>query len=79
MDCAQKTFSDLFDQLGLPSDENSIRQFCDKHHMEDTGALPDADFWTPQQAQFLRECWHNDSDWVMLIDQLNTSLRKPMA
>lgn len=75
MDNAIHTFSDLFVQLGLDSDEVSIRRFCSIHKIKGKILLPDADFWSPQQAQFLRESWHQDSDWALLIDQLNTSLR----
>lgn len=70
------TFSDLFEQLGLPSDEESIRRFCADHHLADEAPLPDAPFWTAAQAQFLREQWHADSDWIVPIDQLNSSLQK---
>lgn len=75
MDTTIHTFADLFVQLGLDSDEISIRRFCAHHKISGETLLPDADFWTPQQAQFLRESWHQDSDWVLLIDHLNTSLR----
>lgn len=76
MDSTTHTFADLFIQLGLDGDEVSIRRFCASHTLAGETLLPDADFWTPQQAQFLRESWHQDSDWVAQIDQLNTSLRK---
>ena len=70
------TFTDLFEQIGLPSDEASIRRFCADHHLAEGSSLPDAPFWTSSQAQFLREQWHADSDWIVPIDQLNSSLRK---
>lgn len=79
MDTAIHTFADLFVQLGLDSDEASIRRFCASHKITGPTILPDADFWTPHQAQFLRESWHQDSDWALLIDQLNTSLRNNNA
>ncbi|HVK99139.1 MAG TPA: DUF2789 domain-containing protein [Dongiaceae bacterium] len=75
MEIATPTFSDLFMQLGLESDEKSIRRFCATHKITGHITLPDAEFWTPQQAHFLRESWHQDSDWAILIDQLNSSLR----
>jgi hypothetical protein len=78
MEQTSHSFSELFEQLGLPSDDAAIYAFCAKHRLDDEGAaLPDAEFWTEHQAQFLREQWHQDSDWAMVIDQLNTSLRKP--
>ncbi len=69
-------FSDLFEQLGLASDEASIRKFCDEHKMLGEEVLPDARFWSPAQAQFLRESWSQDADWAVLIDQLNASLHR---
>lgn len=77
MENATHTFSELFDQLGLPSDEDSMRDFCASHRIDEEVRLPDAEFWTPQQAQFLRESWRHDSDWAIVIDQLNSSLCKP--
>lgn len=76
METLSYSFADLFEQLGLPSDEESIRCFCADHHLADEGPLPDAPFWTPAQSQFLREQWHDDSAWIVTIDQLNASLRK---
>lgn len=76
MEPVTHTFAELFAQLGLPSDEAAIQRFCAEHRLRQDGALPDADFWTAPQAQFLREQWHHDSDWAIVIDQLNTSLRK---
>ncbi|MET0379263.1 MAG: DUF2789 domain-containing protein [Spongiibacteraceae bacterium] len=77
MENSTHSFSELFDQLGLPSDEASIREFCATHSVDEEVRLPDAEFWTAQQAQFLRESWHHDSDWAIVIDQLNNSLVKP--
>lgn len=75
MEQVTHSFSELFEQLGLPSDEHAIQRFCADHQMKDEGALPDAEFWSAPQAQFLREQWHHDSDWAIVIDQLNASLR----
>jgi hypothetical protein len=63
------------DQLEPPSDEAAIRKFCTEHNLLEHERLPDAKFWTPAQAQFLRESWQQDADWAELIDQLNSSLR----
>lgn len=75
MEQTQHEFSDLFAQLGLPSDEAAIRRFCAEHRLADGVKLPDAKFWTRAQAQFLRESWQQDADWIVLIDRLNASLR----
>jgi hypothetical protein len=77
MEQTTHSFSELFDQLGLPSDDAAIAKFCAQHRLLDEGSLPDATFWNEHQAQFLREQWHHDSDWAIVIDQLNTSLRAP--
>jgi hypothetical protein len=75
MEQSQHDFSDLFIQLGLPGDEQAIRQFCAEHKLADDEKLPNAKFWTPAQAQFLRDSWQQDADWAILIDRLNASLR----
>ncbi|MEC5397204.1 DUF2789 domain-containing protein [Uliginosibacterium sp. H1] len=76
METVSHSMPELFEQLGLPSDEVSIRQFIKGHSpLPETVRLPDAPFWTPAQAAFLREEWRADADWAELIDQLNLSLR----
>ena len=69
-------FQELFAQLGLPSDAESIAQFI-KMHSPLSGhiALPDADFWTLAQADFLRETLQEDADWANQVDQLSEALR----
>ena len=69
-------FSELFAQLGLPADEQDIRQFIATHSpLAADVALPDAPFWMPAQAAFLREALLQDSDWAELVDQLSEALR----
>lgn len=68
-------FSDLFAQLGLADSEAEIQKFCKEHTIREEESLPNAKFWSVSQAQFLREQWHQDSDWAVVIDQLNTVLR----
>ena len=73
-------FSELFDQLGLPSDVTSISQFIKVHTpLNGTIKLADASFWTPEQAIFLCEEILKDSDWAEVIDQLNAALRLVMC
>lgn len=80
MNAPDHSFSDLFDQLGLPSDEAEIRQFLQSHTpLAADIALPDAAFWTTSQSTFLREEILKDADWAEVIDQLNMSLRAPPA
>lgn len=74
METSQHEFSELFAQLGLPNSEAEIRKFIAEHALPEDTRLPDAGFWTPTQADFLREAWKADADWAPVIDQLNISL-----
>jgi hypothetical protein len=70
------TFSDLFEQLGLSSDQQSISDFISSHSgLPDHIHIADAPFWTPTQAAFLKGALAEDAEWAELIDQLNASLR----
>lgn len=69
-------FSSLFQQLGLPDDDASIRAFIESHRpLPDTVLMADADFWSPAQARFLRESIAADADWATVVDQLSVALR----
>ncbi|WP_339806434.1 DUF2789 domain-containing protein [uncultured Marinobacter sp.] len=69
------TLSDLFKQLGLPDDSDSIESFIHQHkHMKDTVKLSEAPFWTDAQRRFLKEELEEDADWAELVDELNTRL-----
>ena len=71
-------FHELFAQLGLPNDAQSIAHFLTVHtSMAENFRLPDAPYWTPSQAAFLRESLVQDSDWSGLVDQLSTALQGP--
>jgi hypothetical protein len=75
MEAPVHSMSQLFAQLGLPSDAASIRRFIDTHRpLPDELKLPDAPFWTPAQACFLREGLRADADWSPVIDALNAAL-----
>jgi hypothetical protein len=67
---------ELFSQLGLENSYADIAQFIQHHPLPPETHLADASFWTPAQRAFLRESWHQDSDWCELVDQLNQMLRK---
>ena len=76
MDTRIHPFRELFAQLGLPSDATSISKFIQSHSpLPGHIALPDADFWTPAQADFLRETWQEDAEWANHVDQLSEALR----
>ncbi len=74
MESQTHEFGDLFAQLGLPHSEADIRNFIAAHPLSQETRLPDAGFWTPAQADFLRDAWKADADWAPVIDQLNIAL-----
>ena len=75
MEHAIHPFSELFAQLGLPDDHASIQQFIVTHSPLPDGMRPEeAPFWTPAQAQLLREERLDDADWAMVVDRLNVAL-----
>jgi hypothetical protein len=75
MEASFHQFTELFAQLGLPSDEAGIRAFIAQHRPLPAGmALADAPFWTPAQAALLKEQLRQDADWAEVIDQLNLAL-----
>ncbi len=72
-------FSDLFSQLGLRTDAAGIGAFLMEHSpLPDDVLLADASFWTPAQAELLREELLEDADWAEVVDQLNVALRTPI-
>jgi hypothetical protein len=69
---------ELFAQLGLPHDPADIAKFIATHApLTEGGHLPDASFWSPTQAAFLRESLAQDSDWAGVTDQLGKALMSP--
>lgn len=76
MEQAHHAFHDLFAQLGLLNDPDSITQFLKDHSpLPGDVALPDAAFWSPAQAAFLNETLQQDNDWSQQVDQLSKALR----
>ena len=60
------------------ADPASIDAFITSHRPLPAGTrLCDAPFWTPQQAQFLKEELREDADWAMAVDELNQRLHQP--
>lgn len=77
MDQHHHKMPELFEQLGLPSDPASIKQFIARHRPVDSQVrLFEAAFWNPSQAAFIKEKIGEDSDWVGLIDSLSAALRE---
>ena len=75
MESSIHQLGDLFRQLGLPDDPASIEAFIAAHRPLPAGvALADASFWTPSQAQFLREELSEDADWAEVVDSLGALL-----
>jgi hypothetical protein len=75
MDSLTHTLPNLFDQLGLASDEASINKFVKTYGSLPHGlSLADANFWTASQKTFLSDEILNDADWAEVIDSLNAAL-----
>ncbi|GAA6184304.1 MULTISPECIES: DUF2789 family protein [Aliiglaciecola] len=67
---------DLFLQLGLANDEESIENFIAKHKgLDKSTKLEEASFWTQAQSTFIRQSFFEDAEWTELIDQLDNRLR----
>jgi hypothetical protein len=76
MDLTPNSLQTLFKQLGLPAEPADIDAFVARHRpLRDEVRLADAAFWTPAQAQFLREEINEDAEWAETVDQLNVLLR----
>lgn len=76
METPLHNMSNLFDQLGLPSDKEAIERFIDTHSpLASSVLLAEAPFWTSAQASFLREEIVEDADWAEVVDELNARLR----
>jgi hypothetical protein len=75
MELTNHTMSDLFEQLGLPSDEASITEFIAANRSTAVNfTLPDVAIWSPSQAKFLRESIAADADWAIPAEQLSQAL-----
>lgn len=70
------TLVDLFDQLGLESEQAQIQAFIDAHKPIAKGLdIYEADFWSPSQVSFLKDELTEDSEWSLKIHQLDNLLR----
>ncbi len=75
MESGIHTLSDLFAQLGLPSDEAPITHFIATHRPNAAQcSLPDVAVWSPSQAKSLREAIAADADWAIVAEQLGQAL-----
>lgn len=76
MDSMYHRFTELFQQLGLPSDVESIKGFLSSNSPLDASiGLEDAPFWIASQATLLSDEILKDADCAEIVDQLNAALR----
>ena len=69
------SLAELFAQLGLPTSTDAIEAFIEAHRpLPAQQKIYDAEFWSPAQATFLRECRAEDADWAELVDELSVRL-----
>lgn len=76
MDTSEHTMANLFLQLGLENSDEAISGFISTHRLAKDTTLEQASFWTPSQAQFIKECLEHDSDWADVVDQLNVQIHE---
>ncbi|GAA0365552.1 DUF2789 domain-containing protein [Bowmanella denitrificans] len=76
MNINSPSINDLFNQLGLASDEGAINRFIDRHKGLDSRVkLEQAPFWNSSQSSFIQHALTDDAEWAEVIDQLNNRLR----
>jgi Protein of unknown function (DUF2789) len=70
-----RTMTQLFQQLGLPSDEASIQVFIAQHEgvCRECG-LVQAPIWSESQRNFLKEAVADDADWAIPAEALTAAL-----
>lgn len=77
LDTSTHTLEALFLQLGLPNSPEEIDAFIQQHRpLPDGLLLSQADFWTQNQATFLREAILKDADWAVVVDELSVRFRE---
>jgi hypothetical protein len=73
-----KTMTDLFEQLGLPSDEASIQIFISQNDgVCRACGLVQAPIWSESQRNFLKEAVADDADWALPAEALTAALSRP--
>lgn len=78
MNINSRTLEELFEQLGLSSQQIHIERFIERHQLKPGSFLTDAIYWTREQKAFLIEAKEEDSEWSDVVDQLAKLLiRKP--
>lgn len=70
-------FTNLFAQLGLSNDPESIQRFIKANSpLAPEIRLEDAAFWSASQSTFLRNNLEEDADWAEVVDRLNIVMRR---
>jgi len=78
MNINSRTLEELFEQLGLSSQQIHIERFIERHQLKPGSIFTDAIYWTREQKAFLIEAKEEDSEWSDVVDQLaNLLIRKP--
>lgn len=76
MNTVQPRMTNLFEQLGLDSNENAIAAFIKNHQLDADTYISDASFWDEGQRSFIHEKLAADDNWATIVDQLNESLHE---
>ncbi|MEQ8954582.1 MAG: DUF2789 family protein [Gammaproteobacteria bacterium] len=71
---------ELFAQLGLDNSPAAVESFIADHCPIPQGiSLHKAEFWTPVQAEFLCQAIADDAEWAVVVERLDSRLRKPYS
>ena len=76
MNTAEPRMSNLFLQLGLDAEDQSIADFIRSHQLRAEVNIVDAPFWSEAQRQFIAEQMKADAGWTIVVDQLNEALHE---
>ena len=76
MDTTPSDLSHLFEQLGLPSNDEDIEEFIGAHSLAPNTCISDAEFWNDAQRAFIKEVMAQDNNWTELLDQLGVRLHQ---
>jgi len=68
--------STLFEQLGLSGKTDDIEAFIKNNRLSAGTKVYEAAYWTQSQAALLKEGLENNSDWALIIDELNVRLHE---
>ncbi len=80
MELIDPDLCELFAQLGLESTPEAVEQFIAEHcPIPANISLHEADFWTPSQSEFLCRAIAEDAEWAVVVERLDSRLRKSYA